>query len=250
MDYTAPGAYIREHHRQGPANILSRKQLFPLLLVALVVIAYIVGDGERLLDPKIYQDMFKEQPTKTVLVFFFLFLAGTAMSLPVTGAMSVVSGLVFGHAIGVPLALLACTVGGTIGFLLSRYALSNLVQQRFAVQLKVINDGVKRDGTFYLLSLRMIPVIPFWLLNLLMGLTPMKTASYVLATLAGMFPVILVFVHFGTELAAIDSFTVEGIFTPSLLLSFCLLASMPFVARWLLGLIQGRRGKKPSQADP
>ena len=222
---------------------MTRNQWLLLTIIGAVIAAYVLGDGERLLDPSLYHEMFRQRPATTVLVFFTVFLLGTAFSLPVTGALSVVSGIIFGDLIGIPLALMASTIGGTIGFLFSRYMLHALVQQRFAVHLGVINRGVEKDGMFYLVSMRMIPVIPFWLLNLLMGLTPLTTARFFLATLVGMLPIIAILVHFGAQLGAVKSFTIEEIFTPGLLLSMALLATLPFLMKALVKVIERRRGQ-------
>lgn len=230
---------------------MNRNRWLLILAIGVVIGAYVLGDGERLLDPRLYQRLFQESPNATVAIFFLTFFAGTAFSLPVTGGLAVVSGLIFGQAVGIPLALLASTLGGTLAFLFARYALHELVQQRFAVQLEVINRGVERDGLFYLVSMRMIPVIPFWLINLLMGLTPMRTAPFFFATLVGMIPIIAILANFGAQLGSVRSFTAEEIFTPGLLLSMALLASLPFLTRGLIRLLgrlrggEARRGEGP-----
>ena len=217
--------------------------------VVLLVALYTLGDGERLLDPRLYQVRFAEQPGSTTIMFVAIFVIGTALSLPITAAMTVVSGMIFGSLAGIPIALLSCTLGGSVGFLISRYALQEIVQQRFAVQLQVINKGIAQDGVFYLLSMRMIPVIPFWLLNLLMGLTPMRIGQFMLATLVGMVPVTLVLTHVGSQLGAIQSFTVEEIFTPGLVLSLTALAALPFIMRWLLAMLKRRRTSAATERD-
>jgi uncharacterized membrane protein YdjX (TVP38/TMEM64 family) len=217
------------------------KKWIPLIAIAVVAGLYLLGDGERLLDPRLYQVRFNEQPTSTALFFFIVFVISTALSLPVTAALTVASGMIFGPVLGAPMALLAATLGGSCGFLISRYALHELVQQRFAVQLKVINRGVVQDGVFYLLSMRMIPVIPFWLLNLLMGLTPMRISSFLIATLLGMLPITLVLTHLGSQLGAIQSFTMKEILTPGLMLSLSALALLPLMMRWLLSVFKRRR---------
>jgi len=219
---------------------VNKKQLLLLIALLGIVVTYFMTGAEEMLDPRKYQALYKESPLTTVLIFFAIYLTGTALSLPVTGVLSVVSGMIFGHLIGAPLALLACTIGGTIAYLVSRYLLHTLVQQRFAAQLASINKGIEAEGAFYLFCLRMIPVIPFWLLNLLVGLTSIGVARFFVATLLGMLPVTLILVHFGTQLSTIDRFSVTEIFTPGLLLSLALLAVMPFVARQAVRLIRRR----------
>ena len=170
-----------------------------------------------------------------------IFVAATALSLPVTAVLTVTSGMIFGPLVSIPVTLVSCTLGGSGCFLISRYALREIVQQRFAVQLKVINKGIEQDGSFYLLSMRMIPVLPFWLLNLLMGLTPMRIGQFMLATLLGMIPVTVVLTQVGSQLGSIQSFTAEDIFTPQLILSLSALAALPLLMRVLLGAVKRNR---------
>jgi len=230
-------------------TVLARNQWILIVLVGTVGAAFVLGDGERLLDPRLYQGMFREHPDATAAIFFGVYVLCMAFSLPVTAALSIVSGIIFGHAIGIPLALSACTLGGTLAFLFSRYVLHGLVQQRFAVQLAVINKGIERDGSFYLVSMRMIPVIPFWLINLLMGLTPITTTRFFLASLLGMVPIIAIYVHFGVQLGGVRAFSLEEVFTPNLMLALALLATLPFLTRGLLKLMARLRAARARAQD-
>jgi len=223
---------------------MNRKQLTLLCLIVVLVCGYFLGGGDKLLNPSLYQTRFLQSPVLTAMVFFLVFFLGTASSLPVTGVFSVISGVIFGHVVGVPVALFASTLGGTVAYLISRYLLHNLVQQRFAVQLAVVNKGIEKEGAFYLFCLRMIPVIPFWVLNLLMGLTPISSLRFFSATLLGMLPVTLILVHFGTQLGAVQSFSLKQVFTPGLLFSLTLLATMPFLAKGFVALIRRSRVAK------
>lgn len=220
---------------------MKRRKIALLVAIVVIVGVYFSAGGEELLDPKAYQALYRQSPVATTLVFFLAYLAGTAFSLPVTGVLSVVAGIIFGHLVGIPMALFACTIGGTLAYLSSRYILHDVIQRRFATHLIGINSGVEKDGPFYLFGLRMIPVIPFWLLNLLMGLTRMKTAQFFIATLTGMVPITLVLVHFGTELGAIESFSLRAMFTPGLLFALALLGAMPFIAKGIVGLVKNRK---------
>lgn len=217
---------------------MKRRKIALLVAIVVVVGVYLATGGGQLFDPHAYQALYRQSPVATTLVFFFAYLAGTAFSLPVTGVLSVVAGVIFGHLVGIPVALFACTIGGTLAYLSSRYILHDFIQHRFATQLIGINRGVDKDGPFYLFGLRMIPVIPFWLLNLLIGLTRMKTAQFFVATLTGMVPITLVLVHFGTQLGALESFSLRAMFTPGLLLALALLGALPFVAKGIVGLVK------------
>lgn len=210
-----------------------------LILVMLAVsTAYFAGGGEQLLNPQLYQEYFQRTPLMTAAIFCLVLVLGTATSLPVTGVLSVVAGIIFGTGPGVLLALSASSVGGTAAYLMSRYLFHDLVQQRFAVQLKVINRGIEREGAFYLFCLRMIPVIPFWLLNLLMGITPMGPGRFFLATVLGMLPVTAILANFGSELGDVASFSLRDIFTPGLILSLTLLASLPLMTRGVIFVLR------------
>lgn len=215
---------------------MTRKQLLLLVSLLAVIAAYFLGGGGRLLSPAVFQAQFAQAPLPTALVFAAVFVLGTAMSLPVTGVMTVIAGMIFGTLVGAPLALLASTCGGTIAYLISRYLLHNLVQQRFPVQMQVLDKGVEKEGAFYLFCLRMVPVIPFWLLSLLCGVTQLGSYRFFFATLLGMFPVTLVLANFGAQLGAVQAFSMAEIFTPKLILSLTLLAALPLVARGIVAL--------------
>ena len=225
---------------------MNRKQLALLTVVAAAVLAYLVGDGGQLLNPAFYRAQFQDSPVITALAFLLVYVLGTALSLPVSGALSVIAGMIFGRVVGIPLALAACTTGGTVAYLMSRYLLHELVQRRFAVQMQVINRGIEREGAFYLMCLRMVPVIPFWLLNLLSGVTALRVYPFFFATLLGMFPVVVILVNFGAQLGAVETFSLAALFTPGLLLSLTLLAATPFLARGLVALLRQARARARS----
>ncbi len=130
----------------------------------------------------------------------------------------------------------ASTIGATLAFLSSRYLLRGWVQQKFSEKLTTINTGVKKDGAFYLFTLRLIPVFPFFLINLLMGLTPISTARYYLVSQLGMLPGTAVYLNAGTQLAQIN--TLAGIVSPTVLFSFALLGVFPLLTKWALSKFQ------------
>jgi len=217
------------------------KKLLLALFIAAMIILYLAGGGEKYLDIHMYQDLYAASPVSTAAVFFLVFMIGTAFSLPVTAVMAISSGIVFGTLTGCVISLLSSTLGGTISLYSSRYLFHDLVRRRFAPQLDMVNKGVANEGAFFLFSLRMIPVIPFWGLNLLMGLTTMKVPVFMTATLLGMVPVMLILSYTGNELGEIESFSIAEVFTPGLILAMCLLASFPILARLLVRLLRARR---------
>jgi pyruvate/2-oxoglutarate dehydrogenase complex dihydrolipoamide dehydrogenase (E3) component/uncharacterized membrane protein YdjX (TVP38/TMEM64 family) len=162
-----------------------------------------------------------------------------ALSLPGAAILTIAGGTLFGIWEGAVLVSFASAVGATAALLLSRYVLRRGVQRRFGDKLKAINDGIDRDGAFYLLTLRLIPVFPFFLVNLLMGLTPIRIGTFYWVSQCGMLPATLVFVNAGTQLARIES--LSGIASPALLLSFAALGIFPWIARAIVRLFRRRR---------
>ncbi len=214
------------------------KKLALAAFIATVVTLYFVGGGEKYLSIRLYQDLFAQSPVITATVFFFVFVVSTSCSLPVTAALIVASGIIFGTVTGFFISLLASTLGGTVALYSSRYLFHDLINRRFAGQVEVVNKGIEKEGAFYLFGLRMVPLIPFWLLNLLMGLTSMRVSVFMLATLCGMVPVTLILVYTGGQLGDIDTFSMAAIFSPGLILALGLLASFPLLARGLVGLVR------------
>lgn len=214
------------------------KKLALATLLATVVILYFAGGGDQFLSIRLYQDLFEQSPVRTAAIFFFIFFVGTSCSLPVTGVLTVASGVIFGLAPGFLISLVASTLGGTIALLSTRLLFHDLIKRRFSVHLDVINKGLEKEGAFYLFGLRMVPVIPFWLLNLLVGMTSMHVPIFFTATLFGMVPITLILVYTGSQLGNIETFSMAAIFTPGLILSLSLLALFPFLARAIVRFIR------------
>lgn len=212
------------------------KKIALAVLLIVVISFYFVGGGEKYFSFDLYQGLFEKSPLTTAAVFFFVFLAGTSCSLPVTGILTVVSGVVFGAAYGFLISLLAATLGGTVALYSTRFLFHDLIKRRFTGQVAMVNKGIEKEGAFYLFGLRMIPVIPFWLLNLLIGLTSMRVPVFMFATLCGMVPVVLILAYAGSELGDIESFSLAAVFTPDLLLALALLASFPLLAKAMVNL--------------
>jgi uncharacterized membrane protein YdjX (TVP38/TMEM64 family) len=216
--------------------LFEKMRILPLVLVVFVMIFYWAVGGEQFLDPRLYQDYFERYPTSSAIIFFLTFTIGAALALPVISVFAVGSGILFGFWVGVPIALFAGSLGASCGFAVSRYALHDTIQRRYSDHLKVVNRGVEKDGVFYLISMRMIVVIPFGLLNLLMGLTPMRMSRFFVATFLGMMPATLILTYIGSRLGGIQSFKIDQIFTPSLILSLAMLATLPLLVRWFLSI--------------
>ena len=177
-------------------------------------------------------------PVTTSLIYVFVYVLVTALSLPGAAIMTLAGGAVFGLLWGSVLVSFASTIGATIAFLVSRWFFRDAVQNRFRDRLHTFNKGIERDGTSYLFFLRLVP-FPFFIINLVMGLTPMRTVKFFFVSQLGMLPGTVVFVNAGAELAQIDSAT--GILTPGLIGSFALLGVFPFLARRVADYLKARK---------
>lgn len=180
-----------------------------------------------------------ENPLAVSAGFFLAYVAVTAASLPGAAIMTLAAGALFGVVTGTIIASFASTIGATLAFLSSRYVLRDSIEARFGERLKAINAGMERDGAFYLFSLRMIPAFPFFVINLVMGLTRIRTATFALVSQVGMLLGTIVYVNAGTQLAQIDS--LSGIASPQVLASFALLGIAPWFAKGIIGALQRRK---------
>jgi pyruvate/2-oxoglutarate dehydrogenase complex dihydrolipoamide dehydrogenase (E3) component/uncharacterized membrane protein YdjX (TVP38/TMEM64 family) len=198
-----------------------------------------------------FQALYGSRPVPVLAGFFLLYVAVTGLSLPGAAILTLAAGALFGLLTGTILVSLASTIGATLAFLAARYLLRDTVERRFGTRLSAIDRGIETDGAFYLFTLRLVPVFPFFLVNLLMGLTAMKPLTFALVSQAGMLLGTIVYVNAGTELAKIDS--LSGIVSPGLLLSFAALGLFPWVAKWLVGIARRRRvqarWRRPSRFD-
>jgi pyruvate/2-oxoglutarate dehydrogenase complex dihydrolipoamide dehydrogenase (E3) component/uncharacterized membrane protein YdjX (TVP38/TMEM64 family) len=180
-----------------------------------------------------------DNPGLSVALYFSAYVVMAALSLPGAALLTLAGGAVFGLLWGVVIVSFASSIGATLAFLISRFLLRDWVQQRFGQRLQAIDEGVKREGAFYLFTLRLVPVFPFFLVNLLSGLTGMKARTFYWVSQLGMLAGTVVYVNAGTQLAKIDS--LSGILSPGLLGSFALLGVFPLLARKIVDI--GRTNK-------
>jgi len=178
-------------------------------------------------------------PVFVGFAFFSLYVLVAAFSLPGAAVMTLAAGALFGLLEGTVIVSFASSIGATLAFLASRYLLRDTIQNRFGGRLKAINDGMAREGAFYLFTLRLVPLFPFFLVNLLMGLTPIRARSFYWVSQVGMLAGTLVYVNAGTQLAKISG--LSGIVSPRLLISFALLGVFPLLAKRFLNFLQRRR---------
>ena len=229
---------------------MKRGRLILLLLVAALVVAFAFFDLGRYFNLEFFETQrnridvyYQANPGLTSLAYVVVYILVTALSLPGAAVMTLVGGAIFGLAWGTVLVSFASTIGATLAFLVSRFLFRDPVQNRFGDNLHTVNTGIEKDGAFYLFFLRLVPVFPFVMINLVMGLTPMRTLKFFFVSQLGMLPGTLVFVNAGTELAQID--TTTGILTLGLVGSFVLLGLFPFIARRVMEYVKARRVLRP-----
>ncbi len=187
----------------------------------------------------------------TVAIYFVLYVAVTALSLPGAAVMTLAGGALLGFWTALVTVSFASSIGATLAFLASRFLLRDWVQGKFGDKLKAINAGVEREGSFYLFTLRLVPLFPFFVINLVMGLTPMRTLAYYWVSQIGMLPGTAVYVNAGTQLGQIES--AAGILSPGILISFVLLGIFPLIAKRIIEIVKRRKAfdgwPKPEKFD-
>lgn len=179
------------------------------------------------------------RPVAAITGYFLIYVLITAVNIPGAAVMTLVGGALFGLVQGSIIVSFASTIGATLAFLLSRYLLQDYVEQRFAGFTERINKGIDKDGAFYLFTLRLVPAFPFFVINMVMGLTRIKVPAYYIVSQIGMLPATVVYVNAGTQIARVDS--LAGILSPALLGSFVLLGVFPLLMKLLLNRWQANR---------
>ncbi|PIY01487.1 MAG: pyridine nucleotide-disulfide oxidoreductase [Hydrogenophilales bacterium CG_4_9_14_3_um_filter_59_35] len=222
------------------------KKITIIVVAAVVVLVFFALDMNRFLTLdglKASLGQFEiwraASPVFVGFAFFSLYVLVAAFSLPGAAVMTLAAGALFGLLEGTVIVSFASSIGATLAFLASRYLLRDTIQNRFGGRLKAINDGMAREGAFYLFTLRLVPLFPFFLVNLLMGLTPIRARSFYWVSQVGMLAGTLVYVNAGTQLAKISG--LSGIVSPRLLISFALLGVFPLLAKRFLNFLQRRR---------
>ncbi len=229
-------------------TIFNPRLLVILLVLALIAAFFVFDLGQYLtLDylksqRQTFLDFYTQNQTATLAVYFAVYVAVTALSLPGATIMTLAGGAVFGLGTGLLVISFASTIGATLAFLISRFVLRDLIQNKFRDKLKAINEGVKNEGDFYLFTLRLIPLFPFFVINLVMGLSPMKVWRFYLVSQIGMLPGTIVYVNAGAQLGALES--LSGILSPGLILSFVLLGLFPLFAKKGVGYLKRKRAHK------
>ena len=225
---------------------MSRGRLLVLLLIALTAAAFFAFGGYRYLrfetiksQQAAIQDWYAAHPWQTLAAYFGLYVAVTGLSLPGATVMTIAAGALFGLLVGTVVVSFASAIGATLSFLASRFVLRDWVQARFGARLQGINEGMRREGGFYLFTLRLIPLVPFFVINLAMGLTQIRGWTFFWVSQIGMLAGTIVYVNAGTQLASIAS--PAGILKPGLIGAFVLLGVFPLIAKRVLDFAKARR---------
>ena len=239
---------------------MPNKKIILLIAIVAAIGAFFAFDLGRFLDLAFFKEQqdtidayWNNQPLLVAGIFFLVYVAVTGLSLPGAAVMTLAGGAIFGLLWGTIIISFASSIGATLAFLASRLLFRDSVQQRFGGKLRAVNEGVAKEGAFYLFALRLVPIFPFFAINLLMGLTPIRTWTFYWVSQIGMLAGTLVYVNAGTQLAKIES--VSGILSPAILGSFALLAIFPLLAKRLVAWIEARKvfarwqANKPSHFD-
>lgn len=213
--------------------VLAIAAFFALGLGQYLSLEYLQASRERAVE------QVDAAPLLSSCVFFAIYVLVTGLSLPGAAVMTIAAGAIFGVLWGVALVSFASALGATIAFLISRTLLGEWVERRFGAYLEPINRGLERDGNFYLFTLRMVPVFPFFVVNLLMGLTRIGTLPFYAVSQIGMLAGTFVFVFAGTQLAAIHK--LGDVLSPGLIVALTLLGLFPLIAKKLIEFVAQRR---------
>ncbi|GAA6139203.1 TVP38/TMEM64 family protein [Arenicella sp. 4NH20-0111] len=186
-----------------------------------------------------FNEYYQRNPLLVVAVFFLGYVALTGASVPAATTLTVLAGAIFGTAVGSVIVSFASSIGATIAFLVSRFLFRDAVESKFGDRLAKIQDGIEREGAFYVFGLRLVPLFPFVMLNSLLGLTKIKTWTFYWASQLGMVAGTIVYVNAGSQLAEIDS--LGDIASPGLIASFVALGLLPIASKYILNILRGRK---------
>ncbi len=227
---------------------MKRNQIILVATIIALVALFFYLDLQRFLSLEFMQAQrsaavawHQASPWLSSIGFLVGYVAITGLSLPGAAILTLAAGAIFGLALGTVIVSFASSLGATLAFLLARYLLRDLVQRRFEKQLGPINEGVRKDGAFYLFALRLVPAFPFFAINVAMGLTPLRVWPFYWVSQVGMLAGTLVYVNAGQQIGQLDS--LAGVLSPSLIVSFVLLGLFPLIARKGLDYLKRRLGR-------
>ena len=217
--------------------------LFAAFVIAFGLLLFHFGENANLgyikQKQKYFQDYYLANKAFVLSAFFVGYVAVTALSLPGAAIMTLLAGALFGLAAGVIVVSFASSIGATLAFLVARFLLGESIQKKYGDKLKKINEGVDKEGNFYLFTMRLIPAFPFFLINILMGLTRIPALSFYWVSQLGMLAGTVVFVYAGTALAQVES--VSDVLSPQLIAAFVALGVFPLAAKKAIEYVRRKR---------
>jgi len=214
------------------------KIVIVILVVGLIAVYKIFDLGHYLTlsyikaSQETFAIFYAEHRAVTIASYVGIYILVTSLSLPGAAVLTIAGGALFGLWVGTLAVSFASSIGATLACFVSRFLLRDWVQGKFGDKLKTINEGIEKEGAFYLFTMRLIPAFPFFVINLVMGLTPITLLTFYWVSQLGMLPGTMVYINAGKELAKVDS--LSGILSPSLIFSFVLLGLFPITAKKLL----------------
>src|SRR4030042_6638351 len=200
-----------------------------------LTLSYLKGSLDKL------KTLYENHSFMVIAGYFVIYVLTTSLSLPGASPLGIAGGALFGFWTATLVVSFASTIGATLACLVSRYLLRDWIQNKFGDKIAKVNEGIEKEGAFYLFTLRLIPIFPFWMINLVMGLTKMPLSRFYWVSQIGMLPGTMVFVNAGKELAKIES--IKGFFFPGLIISFALLGIFPIAVKKLVAFYRKRKEK-------
>ncbi|MEW6418899.1 MAG: TVP38/TMEM64 family protein [Nitrospirota bacterium] len=226
------------------------KKIVILLIVISLIVVFKVFNLDQYLTLKYLKEsldkfnaLYEKHRVLVIAGYFLIYVLTTSLSLPGASPLGMAGGALFGFWIATLIVSFASTIGATIACFVSRFLLRDWVQGKFSDKIVKVNEGIEKEGAFYLFTLRLIPLFPFWMINLVMGLTKMSLLKFYWVSQVGMLPGTMVYVNAGKELAKIES--VKGIFSPSLIISFALIGIFPIAVKKLITFYRRKKEKTP-----
>ena len=239
---------------------MKKTKIIALLFVVALIATFFIFDLGKFFSLDYFKTQqgaiaafYQANPVQTALIFLAAYVAVTALSLPGAAIMTLVAGAIFGLVWGVIIVSFASSIGATLAFLAARFLLRDSIQAKFGDKLKAFNAGVEKEGGFYLFTLRLVPAFPFFVINVVMGLTSMKTWTFFWVSQVGMLAGTIVFVYAGQQLSGITS--LKGILSPGLIGAFILIGILPIIAKKIVDGVRSRKvyarwaDKKPTHFD-
>ncbi len=223
------------------------KKIAVLAVIAALVAVFIIFDLGAYLSLSYikesqakFSELYAENRVLVIGSYMLIYITVTSLSLPGAAVMTLAGGALFGLMAGTIVVSFASTVGATLACMVSRFILRDWIQGKFGDKINTVNEGIRKEGAFYLFTLRLLPILPFWLINLAMGLTKIPLRTFFWVSQVGMLPGTIVYVNAGKELAKIDS--LSGILSPGLLAAFVLLGIFPIAAKKIIAWFKQKRG--------